>query len=341
MSVFGITDANVISGDYVSSSSGVQHGFVGPFNGSNYTSFDDGGGTTQPRGMNNKGYIAGYDITTLTPWERTPGGTLTDVTKKGTTLNQLAQGMNKHNVFAGNYDDTSGVSVGYLGKNAKFMSKIRLPISNSGVAGRGVDAAGDVTGWFIDTSTGLQHAYLIIGGTATQVDYPAAKYTVGEGLNDKGIMSGQYEDSSSLLHGFIYKISTGKFTALDIPGGSNTQVWGISNSDVVAASYPGAANGYVYCMKATTCPAPGVEVVEKEITVPLKSMPHYPCVNGCRTPLAPNAIHVGSWMPRAPQLAPGKFCSGAAVKPDFQSSSGPHASRHGGFFVRHGLGDSA
>jgi len=36
-----------------------------------------------------------------------------------------------------------------------------------------------VTGWFIDTSTGLQHAYLIIGGTATQVDYPAAKYTVG------------------------------------------------------------------------------------------------------------------------------------------------------------------
>src|ERR1700733_13856571 len=57
---FGITDQDVLAGDYTDTS-GIQHGFVGPFSGASYTSFDDPGGTTQPRGINNKGWIAGFD----------------------------------------------------------------------------------------------------------------------------------------------------------------------------------------------------------------------------------------------------------------------------------------
>jgi hypothetical protein len=252
MLVFGINNANIITGAYTDSN-GVQHGFLGPFDGSNYTSFDDPGGVTEPRAINNKGFITGFDVATVTPWERFLDGTINTVTMDGNPLNQIAQGLNRYGVFAGNY--TSGTSVGYLGKKAKYVSTISLAINNSGYAGRGIDAAGNVVGWYIDSNTGLQHGFQIIGGTASTIDYPGAVYTVMEGINDKGIESGQYQDSSGAIHGFIYKISNGTFTALDVPGATLTQVWGISNADVVTASSD--LGSYVYCIKARTCPGAG------------------------------------------------------------------------------------
>jgi len=260
MLVFGINNTNIITGAYTASS-GHQHGFVGPFDGSNYTSFDDSGGVTEPRALNNKGDITGFDVSTLVPWERFPDGTLTDVTKDGSPLNQIAQGINKYGVFAGNYDGTNGVSVGYLGKKAKYTSTISLSITNSGYAGRAIDTAGNVGGWYYDSNF-VQHGFIIVGGIATSIDYPNAAYTVVEGMNDKGWVSGQHEDSSNAIHGFIYKISTGKFTSLDVPGATLTQVWGISNRNVVTASSD--IGSYVYCIKATTCPTPRAGAVKTQ-----------------------------------------------------------------------------
>ena len=108
--LFGINTSNIVTGDYVDQS-GLTHGFVGPFDGSKYKSFDDPDGTTQPRAISNKGWIAGFDTGTLVPWERSPTGTLKTVTKSGSPLNEIAQGFNTKNVFAGNYFDTSGISV--------------------------------------------------------------------------------------------------------------------------------------------------------------------------------------------------------------------------------------
>lgn len=248
--LFGINDKNILTGAYTDSS-GVTHGFVGPFSGTNYTSFDDSGGTTEPRALNDKGQITGYDVATLIPWERATNGTITNVTMNGTTLNQIAQGINKHGIFAGNYDNSSAVSVGYLGKNAVFKKAIKLKIANNGYAGRGIDAAGDTAGWYLDPTTSLQRGFLIMGKKAQSIDYPNAYYTVVEGLNDNGYLSGQWEDTSGSIHGFIYKISTKKFTDLDVTGATLTQVWGISNHDVVAAS--SSVGSYIYCIKS--CPA--------------------------------------------------------------------------------------
>src|SRR5438477_11727360 len=136
--VVGITDTNIVTGDYVDAS-GATHGFVGPFDGSKYKSFDDPDGTTQPRAINDKGYITGFDTGTLVPWERFTDGSIHTVTKGGNPLTEIAQGLNKYNVFAGNYFDTNGISVGYLGKKAKYVSKISLSIKNSGYAGRAID----------------------------------------------------------------------------------------------------------------------------------------------------------------------------------------------------------
>ncbi|HEX3429422.1 MAG TPA: hypothetical protein VHT03_00935 [Rhizomicrobium sp.] len=258
--VFGINDHNIVTGEYVDSS-GHAHGFVGPFDGTNYTSFDDPGGSTEARALNDRNDITGYDLSTLIPWERFSNGTLQNVTKAGSDLSQIAQGINRTGTFAGNYTDVKGYSRGYTGRRAKFRAKIDLSLANLGYAGRAIDEAGDVAGWYYDPTTGAQRGYLIMGGTVTKIDFPGSStvYTVVEGLNNHGIVSGQWDDSSGVIHGFVYDASTGKYTSLDAPGASFTQVWGINDADVVTASAAttSGTQSFVYCMKAAGCPAPG------------------------------------------------------------------------------------
>src|SRR5690348_10400745 len=103
--VFGINDSGasaVITGSWLDPS-GIEHGYVGPANGTNYTTFDDPkspGHGTEPRGINDNGYVTGFsnsqngstsgDI----PFERDPAGKITEVTRDGKLLNYLIQGIN-------------------------------------------------------------------------------------------------------------------------------------------------------------------------------------------------------------------------------------------------------
>src|ERR1700722_9353666 len=106
---FGVTNSQTVTGFWLNSS-GIENGFVGPADGSAYTTFnDDPTGGTQPRGINAKGYITGIDdvgsgnALDYIPYERSLDGTITDVTKKGNPLNYLIQGINKKGTFAGSY----------------------------------------------------------------------------------------------------------------------------------------------------------------------------------------------------------------------------------------------
>lgn len=259
--MFGVNDKDVVTGDYLNSS-GAQEGVIGPFDGSNYTSFTDGGSGTQPRALNNKGATTGFDTGTLQQWERTAGGKLKDITQGGNPVAvALAQGINSLGMFAGDYTNTKGLEVGATGQKFKYTSKISLSINNTGYAGRAIDTAGDVAGWYYDSS-GIQHGFAIVGGNTVKIDYPNAYYTVVEGLNNKGRASGQWEDTSGVLHGFIYDIATKKFKSLDAPSASFTQAWGINDHNVVAASAAESSGteSFAYCEGTKGCPAAGAAV---------------------------------------------------------------------------------
>ena len=147
--VFGINDSGasaVITGSWLDPS-GIEHGYVGPADGSSYTTFDDPkspGHGTEPRGINDNGYIAGFsnsqngstsgDI----PFERDPAGKITEVTKDGNLLNYLIQGINnKRNEFAGSYINSSLEVRGYLGVSGAYKKGIKLTgITNTGYAAR-------------------------------------------------------------------------------------------------------------------------------------------------------------------------------------------------------------
>ncbi len=265
---FGVTNNQTITG-YSLNSSGIEIGFVGPADGSNYTSFnDDPTGGTQPRGINRKGYITGIDNVAsgtpadYVPYERSPDGTITDVTMDGTPLNYLIQGINKKGVFSGSYEDASGNIFGYTGRNAQYKQGITLPgITTTAVAGRGIDDKGDTVGWYADAS-GVQHGFLLSGGTATTIDDPGG-ITNLEGINNKGEISGLYTDTSGSRHGFTYDIKSKAFTELTIPNQTYVEVWGINDRGVVAldgTNPSGVFIGYLYCPKTNDCPKGAVAV---------------------------------------------------------------------------------
>jgi hypothetical protein len=271
-SLFGINDKNMIVGQYTDSSGNV-HGFISDFAGKKVTNIDDPDGDTQARGVNDTNDVTGFDAGAYAPWEFFPNGKLKAITKQGTDLDQVAQGINKSGVFTGDYTDTdTNLLVGYLGKSAKWTSDIKLTIKNAGYAGRAIDDAGDLGGWYEDVNTGLQHGWLQLKGAkkASTLDYPNSTYTVIEGMNDNGIVTGQWEDSSGVIHGFYYTVKTKKFTDLDVAGAAETQVWGINNNDVIAVSTT-TSGSYVYCMSKKGCPGSGALVHPTRVnTAPAK-----------------------------------------------------------------------
>jgi probable HAF family extracellular repeat protein len=269
---FGVTDKLTVTGFWVNSS-GIENGFVGPADGSNYTTFnDDPTGGTQPRGINKKGYITGIDdvgsgnAADYIPYERSPDGTITDVTMDGSPLNYLVQGINKKGTFTGSYLDASGNILGYTGKNAQYKAGVTLPgITTTAVAGRGINDRGDVVGWYADSS-GVQHGFLLSGGTATTIDDPGGTTNL-EGINNKGEASGIYTDTSGNRHGFVYDITSATFTELTVPDSSYVEVWGLNDKGVVAIDGENSSGlfvGYLYCPKARDCPSGAVKVASPQ-----------------------------------------------------------------------------
>lgn len=273
---FGITNSGNITGFWLDSS-GLEHGFVGPDNGSSYTTFDDtaDGTGTQARGINPGGVVTGIgnestgNPLSYVPFERSRDGTITHVTDYGTVLNYLVQGINKNGVFSGGFEDpTTLKDKGYIGWNARHQVRIRLKnIHYTGVAGRGINNAGDTVGWYLDSS-GIQHGfYQPAGGSAVTIDDPNG-VTNPEGINNKGEISGLYTDSSSNRHGFIYDIATKKFTELTVPNSTYVEVWGLNDKGQVAIdgldSSTGLYVGYIYCPSSTNCPG-GASRVEPPV----------------------------------------------------------------------------
>lgn len=297
--VFGINDSNDIAGSFISSNDGLEHGYVGPVDGSNYTTFDSKQGSTEPRAIANDGTIAGFSNNDGTPedfipFERFPDATLKPIKKKRKPLNYLAQGVsNTGDMVAGSYFDKNLNLRGYLAHNAKYKSEVTISISNLGVAPRAVDSAGDVVGWYYD-SNGVQNGFLLSGGTASTVDYPDPNESssVLEGINDSGIITGQWTDTSGVVHGFTYDMVGGTFTEIDAPNATVfTQAWGINSAGFVAI---GSDAGYfIYCPSKRNClQANGTQIAGKETHVALKDLPHVACVHGCLSPLNENDVHV-------------------------------------------------
>jgi uncharacterized membrane protein len=86
--------------------------------------------------------------------------------------------------------------------------------------------------------------FVLSGGSYTEVAYPGAwesypgqKTTWAEGINDAGIIVGDYPESSSVELGFV--LSGGTYTRLAYPGATYTRAYGINNSGQIVGEMYG------------------------------------------------------------------------------------------------------
>jgi hypothetical protein len=282
--VFGIADDNnTIVGSYVDSA-GASHGFYGTRDGT-YTSFDFGSsGSTQPRAISGNGKsITGFSNIAgahcdFEEWERDSQGNISQITKDGTPLNGIAQGLSVKGQFAGDYCDTggSGTIFGMLGKSGQWQSDVTTPFPSSYTGERGVNNRGTSVGFYVDSGTGLMIGTIIQGGVTSQVVYPDATqvYTVLEGINNSGHVSGQWADTSGIVHGFVYDPKKSVFTAIDDPLATTfTQAWGVNGAGLIAVNSD--AGPYIYCPKKKNCPGGGKAIQGNIIHVSPGTMLRY------------------------------------------------------------------
>lgn len=159
-------------------------------------------------------------------------------------------GINDKGQVAGYYHDAAG-NHGYVETAGSFIT-IDVPGSSAIFAsGPGVDAiatainnVGQVAGEYDTENEGYTRvrSFLYAGGALTPIDVPGSSYTVAFSLNDKGQVTGSYDDTTtSKLRGFVY--ADGAFTTIDAPGDGFTFPRAINNAGEVAGSYDAARGG--------------------------------------------------------------------------------------------------
>jgi hypothetical protein len=199
-------------------------------NGTIFGPFIPGGGVSAVAfGINDKFAVSGQYTT---PVDTTPGFLLNDGTH--TTINAPsgpnvvnAQGVNNNGLVVGFYLGTDGQVHGFT-----FNSK--MAINN------------------MDTGTPIADPTIPI-----MPGEPGATFVFSQmlGVNDEGIGSGYYGDSTTSQHGYLCNTNTGTYTFLDDPdaaftsiGVEVTQITGINNAGEIAGFYTdaaGVAHGFV------------------------------------------------------------------------------------------------
>lgn len=275
--VFGINDSNIVAGSF-HDSAGIEHGFFGPLDGSNYTTFDiSGQGVigTEPRAIANDGSIPGFapssGFSIGEEFFRTAGGSIVFPMHDGHTLDGVLQGTNINDTSLGDYFDATGTRVGYFAQNGHFLKNFRLhiaaPIQTSP---RKVEDDGHTfAGYFIDANDS-EHGFTQHSSTTQVIDYPAANaiLTVLEDINDRQNASGQWDDSSGNPHAFWLDTKTSTFKDIKIhDGGTFQQAWGLNSNNLVAVS-SSTGTSYIWCAHiASKCPSGGAEVKVNTIHV--------------------------------------------------------------------------
>jgi len=196
---------------------------------------------------------------------RKPDGSFINITRSGVPLSGIAQGLTIHQRSTGDYiDSVSGARHGYQGRAGKYKSDIDLGVPATRIAGRDVNAKGNIVGFYADD--GGDHGYLLDHSGLHTYDVDASGTTTFEGLSDKGVVTGQVVDEDFNNHGFTLDPSTGTATFIDVPGAASVQAWGINRKGMVALSTD--IGSFIYCpLKAKRCPAGGIAAVERKVQV--------------------------------------------------------------------------
>jgi uncharacterized membrane protein len=249
--LLGINNEGVIAGYFGSGAPGhPNQGYtlLPPYGQANYVNENFPGSVqTQVVGINNQGRTVGFyiDAAGLNHGFTAVKGVFTTVDHKGTKFNQLL-GQNDHAQAAGFFNskaDGTGTFTGYvfdeLGQN--IFATYNLANATS-VQVTGVNNLGTLCGFWVDTA-GATHAFSLVLGHFTSLDFPGSASTQAFGLNNKNQVVGSYVDVANQTHGFVYNLVGSKWESLDDPNGIGTTIINGINDNGDAVGFYVDANG--------------------------------------------------------------------------------------------------
>ncbi|MER2513535.1 MAG: hypothetical protein ABTQ25_14145 [Nitrosomonas ureae] len=202
-------------------------------------------------GINDSGQMTGLYVDELNPRVHSflyDGNTFVtldhpEAADVGFTAGTQAYSINNNGQVVGVYNDSSGVSHGFLYRGGSYFT---LDVPNSmATFAEGINDSGIVVGFFYDENG--HHGFSYDGITYTVIDNPnalAGSYsgTVISGINNMGIMTGYIPAIGPNSYGgdqnFIYDGNS--FTIIDVPNSNFSQIFGINDSGHIVGSYESA-----------------------------------------------------------------------------------------------------
>ena len=198
---YGINDSNQVVGWYIDAA-GITHGFL--FKSGTITTLDPPGSTlTNAWSINNGGGIVGTYVDSTGVFR---GFTLRNGTyktfnaPKGALLTEIT-GINNTNQMVGIYFDANSVQHGFMLVGQTFTD---ITFPGQGVvvtAADRINDSGAIVGLWGTNTAGPFKGYLKVGTQFTSVVFPGSTETRCRGINNAGLITGRYTDTSGFIHG--------------------------------------------------------------------------------------------------------------------------------------------
>jgi uncharacterized membrane protein len=132
-----------------------------------------------------------------------------------------AFGINNVGQIVGRYDDTGGVTQGFV-RSAEGRFRTIAPPGATFTVASDINDSGEIVGRFLDQA-GLNHAFILKRGRYFRLDFPGAVETLGRGVDERGDVSGNYVTTAGLERGFVFDQEG--FHDIFFPGTDSTDVW--------------------------------------------------------------------------------------------------------------------
>jgi PEP-CTERM motif len=207
--VTGINATGDLSGIWVDGS-GVNHGFTDI--GGTFTTVDNPASTVfnQALGINNSDETVGYYAPTISgsPGDVSysqKGGVFTAITGLPTNFNNQAVGINSDPTpwIVGFYQPDAALATSYGYLDAGGTITTIDPFGSTFTQALGVNNSGEIVGFYVDPTTGLQDGYIDNGGVFTSFDPYGSVSTTINGVNNLGDIVGFYTTASDTVVGFV------------------------------------------------------------------------------------------------------------------------------------------
>ena len=284
---FAINDHGAVAGIYGDSLPGGDgnlppgsvHGFVKDRRGG-VTRFDvPGAREVLAKGINNRGQVVGeYVDDTAVPgasgllpagsvhgFIRRPNGRISAFDVPFAYLHDIGD-INDRGQIVGYYDDPDrpyNLGGGFLRERDGRITKLDVPGALS-TNPRCVNDRGQVVGSYVDAGTkpnsdgtipqGVIHGFIWERGRYRVFDPAGSVYTEPTGCNDRGQITGGYQDAWGKEHGFL--LSRGRTIRLDARGRIDNIAWGINNRGEVVIPEPTVRLAYHVARRTSSLARP-------------------------------------------------------------------------------------